>query len=209
MARRPANIQLYLITDRTQTNGRALVDVVGEAVQGGVDAVQLREKDLNSRDLAVLGRVLLSVCRAHGARLLINDRIDVALAIGADGVHLPAASFACADARRLIGDHRIIGVSTHSLAEAEAAANAGADFVVFGPVYETPAKRAFGTPVGETALAEVTRRSSVPVLALGGVGPQQVASVRRCGAAGIAVVRAICAASDPRRAAITLRAALS
>jgi len=148
------------------------------------------------------------VCHQHGARLLINDRVDVALAAGADGVHLPATSFACGDARRLIGDERLIGVSTHSVAEVAAAAQSGADFVVLGPIYATPSKVSLGQPLGTAVLAAATRRAAVPVLAIGGIDAVNAAAVMQCGATGIAVVRALCASPDPRRAAINLRAAL-
>jgi thiamine-phosphate pyrophosphorylase len=180
--------------------------VVAAAVRGGVDAVQLREKDLSARALAELARALLPLCRRHGARLLISDRIDVALAVNADGVHLPAASFSVADARRLLGN-RLIGVSTHSVRDVQAAV--GADFVVLGPIYATPSKAEFGAPLGLAVLAEATGCATMPVLALGGITPARVASVRAHGAAGIAAVRAVCGASDPAAAASSLRAALN
>ena len=175
------------------------------ALQGGVDAVQLREKDLQGRELLALASRLRDLCRSYGARLLINDRIDVALAVGADGVHLPVNSFAPADARRLLGPQALIGASTHSLDEARAAANGGADFIVFGPVFKTPSKRGFGAPVGLDTLAEVTRTVDIPVLAIGGVAADGVYAVRQRGARGIAVISALLAADDPRAAAAELR----
>jgi thiamine-phosphate pyrophosphorylase len=199
-----AGFRLYLVTDRRQTAGRPLPDVVEAALQGGVDAVQLREKDLPARDLAALAERLAGICRRHRARLLVNDRVDVALAVGADGVHLPADSFAPADARRLLGPEALIGVSTHTLADARAAQDAGADFVVFGPLFDTPAKRIYGPPLGLAALAEVTRAVRLPVLAIGGVRAAHVAAVRRHGAAGVAVVSAILGAGDPSAAAAAL-----
>ncbi len=199
---------LYLVTDRTRTAGRPLPQVVEQALQGGVDAVQLREKDLSAGELLALAHSLGALCRRHGATFLINDRIDVVLAADADGVHLPVDSFAPADARRLLGPDVLIGASAHSLAEARAAAGGGADFVVFGPIYETPSKRTFGSPVGLDALAEVTRSISPPVFAIGGVTAERVCSVRQHGAYGIAVVSAILEADDPRAAAAALRAAL-
>ncbi len=200
---------LYLVTDRTRTAGRPLLDVVEQALQGGVDAVQLREKDLSGAALFELAQRLRDLCRRHAARLLINDHIDVALAIGADGVHLPADSFAPADARRLLGPHALIGASTHSLEEAQAAAADGADFIVFGPVFETPSKRGYGPPIGLEALSEVTRAIALPVFAIGGVTTDRVEAIRRCGAQGVAVISAIVEAGDPRAAAAALRAALS
>ena len=200
--------RLYLVTDRTRTAGRALIEMIERALAGGVDAVQLREKDLPANELVDLAQRLLPLCRRHSARLLINDHVDVALAVGADGVHLPADSFAPADARRLLGANALIGVSTHSLAAARAAAAGGADFVVFGPIFDTPSKRGYGTPFGLEALAEVTRSVRLPVLAIGGLTSARVAGVRQRGASGVAVVAAISEADDPTAAAAALRAAL-
>ena len=201
--------RLYLVTDRQHTAGRRLVDVVEQALRGGVDAVQLREKDLGAGELLALGRELLGLCRRYGARLLLNDRVDIALAIGADGVHLPADSFAPGDARHLLGPRAVIGVSTHSLDDARAAQQAGADFIAFGPIFDTPSKRTFGPPLGLESLAAVTHAVTLPVLAIGGIGAQQVAPVRAHGAHGIAVIAAIAEAPDPYRAARELQGALS
>jgi thiamine-phosphate pyrophosphorylase len=198
--------QLYLITDRKRTGGRRLLDVVEAALQGGVEMVQLREKDLPVAELLDLACALRQRCRHYGARLLVNDRADVALAAKADGVHVPVHSFTPADARRLLGPAALIGCSTHSLAEARAAADGGADFIVFGPVFDTPSKRAFGPPVGLSALAEVTREVSLPVLAIGGISAERIETVRKHGARGVAVVAAILEAGDPRAAARALRA---
>jgi thiamine-phosphate pyrophosphorylase len=197
---------LYLVTDRTRTRGRPLIDVVEAALRGGADAVQLREKDLPVAELFDLACKLRERCRQYGARLLISDRVDVALAAEADGVHLPVNSFAPPDARRLLGPAALIGCSTHSLAEARAAADGGADFIVFGPVFDTPSKRPFGPPVGLSALAEVTREVCLPVLAIGGITAERIETVRRHGGRGVAVVSAISESADPRAAARALRA---
>jgi len=197
---------LYLVTDRTRTHGRPLIDAVEAALQGGVDALQLREKDLPAAELFVLACKLRELCRHYGARFLVNDRVDVALAAKADGVHLAVNSFTPADARRLLGPEALIGASAHSLAEARAAANAGADFIVFGPVFDTPSKRSFGPPVGLNALAEVARSISLPVLAIGGITAERVEAVRQHGGRGVAVVSAILEAADPRAAATALQA---
>jgi thiamine-phosphate pyrophosphorylase len=193
---------LYLITDRTQMRGRPLLEVVAAALRGGVDAVQLREKDATARELVEWGRALRRLCDEHGARLLINDRIDVALAVDADGAHLPATSFLVADARRLLGN-RLIGVSCHSLAEIDAVR--GADFAVLGPIYATPSKAAYGAPLGPVTLEAAVGRAAMPVLAIGGIDTARAAEVRARGAAGIAVIRAICAADDPTAATVALR----
>jgi len=198
-------IRLYLITDRTQTRGRRLVDVVEAAVRGGVDAVQLREKDLPARELIELARALRGICRRYGAQLLINDRIDVALAADADGVHLRATSFDVADARALLGN-RLIGVSCHSVADVENAR--GADFVVLGPIYATPSKAEYGTPLGLAVLARAVKHAPMPILALGGVDREHAGELRQFGASGVAVIRAICAADDPAIAAALLQSAV-
>lgn len=203
MARTPT---LYLITDRRQTLGRSLVDVVRAGLDGGVDAVQLREKDLLGADLLRLADQLRELTTRYDALLLVNDRVDVALAAEADGVHLGQNAMPATTARHLVGRDRLIGVSTHSHAEARAAEGAGADFVVFGPVYWTASKAAFGAPRGPAELAAVAASIHVPVLAIGGITLERVTEIRQAGVSGIAVISAIVAAGDPARAARELSA---
>jgi thiamine-phosphate pyrophosphorylase len=198
------NRSVYLVTNRAQTRGRPLVAVVEAALGGGVRWVQLREPDLPGRDLLALARELRALTARFGARLLVNDRIDVALASDADGVHLPANSFTVADARALVGPGRLIGVSTHRPDEVRVAAAAGADFAVFGPVYDTPSKAAYRAPQGLAALADAARAAAIPLLAIGGVTAARVPELRAHGAAGVAVIRAILAADDPAAAARAL-----
>jgi thiamine-phosphate pyrophosphorylase len=201
-----ARLSVYLVTDRAQTRGRPLLAVVEQALRGGVRAVQLRERAIESRELLILARELRALTRRYDALLLINDRIDIALACDADGVHLPTHSFRVADARVLIGATRLIGVSTHRVDEVTAAAEAGADFVVFGPVYETPSKQAYGAPLGLTALRTATH-AGIPVLAIGGItAAARAAEARASGAAGVAVIRALLGADDPAAAAVDLNA---
>ena len=200
--------RLYLVTDRARTGGRPLLEVVEAALRGGVDAVQLREKDVPGGALFDLGRELRRQCTRYGARLIVNDRIDVALAVGADGVHLPVDSFSPGDARTLVGPTRLIGVSTHSIEQAQRAAAGGADFVVFGPIFDTPSKRPFGPPLGLEALAQAAGAVAVPVLAIGGVTAERADAARRHGAHGIAVIAAVLEAADPTAAARALRRAL-
>jgi thiamine-phosphate pyrophosphorylase len=133
----------------------------------------------------------------HGARLLINDRVDVALAVAADGVHLGGRSLPVATVRRLLGPDRLIGVSTHHPAEIAAAAAAGADFATFGPVYATPSKLPYGQPLGLAALRQACHASPVPVFALGGIRAAHLAALQAAGCAGVAVISAIIAATDP------------
>ena len=195
---KPIDFTLYLITDRHQVPaGRTLAQTVEAALRGGVRGVQLREKDLPAADLLPLAVELRAITRAFDARLLINDRIDVALAVAADGVHLGGHSLPVASARRLLGPDRLIGVSTHHPAEIAAAANAGADFVTFGPVYATPSKIRFGPPLGTDALREACTAATIAVFALGGIKSKALPQLRACGAHGIAVISAIIAAPDP------------
>ena len=196
--------RLYLVTDRGRTHGRPLLEVIHRALAGGVDTVQLRERDLDTRELVLLARDALELCRKHQARLLINDRIDVALAVGADGVHLPASSFSPADARRLLGADGWIGVSTHSHHEARTALAEGADFVVYGPIFDTESKRPYGAPLGVESLNELCRGGTGPVVAIGGINAGRASQLRAAGAHGIAVIGAILEAPDPQAAASDL-----
>lgn len=147
---------------------------------------------------------LRSITSAFGARLFINDRLDVALAVGADGVHLGAASLPIREARRLAGPRFLIGYSAHACDEACQAEADGADFITFGPVYHTPSKASFGPPFGVGALKMVCSRVNIPVFALGGVKITSISEVLAAGAGGIALISAIMASSDPRQAAVSL-----
>ena len=198
----PIDFNLYLITDRTQVaTNHTLLSAIDSALQGGVKAIQLREKDLSAAALLPLALELRDLTRQYNARLLINDRIDIALAVQADGVHLGEHSLPTDVVRQLVGPELLIGVSTHSNADISRAAEQGADFVTFGPVYATPSKADFGPPQGLKALTEACRGSSLPLFALGGITPPRAAEVREAGASGIALISAICANPDPRTAA--------
>lgn len=192
------DFSLYLITDRHQARGGDLPAVVEEALAGGVRCVQLREKDLPPSELLALARHLREMTARHGALLLINDRIDVALAVGADGVHLGETALPADIARQLLGPERLIGVSCHDRQGALAAAEKGADFITFGPVYHTPSKAAYGKPVGIGRLADVARSLPIPVFALGGVKGEQIPELLAAGAAGIALISAVIAAEEPQ-----------
>ncbi len=187
---------LYLITDRVASS-RPPADVVEECLGAGLRAVQLREKDLPARDLLALATTLREATRRHGARLVVNDRADVALAAGADGVQRTHASLPVRALREISPPGFLVGASVHSAAEASRAERDGADFLVFGPVYDTPSKRAYGPPQGLTALEGVTRAVSRPVIAVGGLTPERVRDVRAAGAAGVAVIGAIYGAARP------------
>ena len=195
------DFRLYLVTDRRRAAGGDLPAAVERALEGGVRAVQLREKDLPGLELYELAVVLRAITSRHGARLLVNDRLDIALAAGADGVHLGVASIPPGEARRLLGPEALIGCSTHDLRELAEAAAGGADFATFGPVYATPSKEAYGPPVGIEALRHACAASGIPVFALGGVGAGNVGEVLAAGAGGVGVIGAILAAPDPGAAA--------
>jgi thiamine-phosphate pyrophosphorylase len=202
------DFDLYLISDRHLTAGRSLPAVMEAALCGGVRAIQVREKDLAPRELYPLARKLRQLTWQHGARLLINDRIDIAMAVQADGVHLTTTSLPVAVARQVLGAEALIGVSTHNLVEAQAAADGGADFLVFGPVFFTPSKAPYGEPVGLAALRAVRSAVKTPILAIGGIKKDNVEQVLATGADGIAVISAIIAADDPAAATRDLLATL-
>lgn len=195
------DFSLYLITDRKQTPGGDLCSAVEGALRGGVRAVQLREKDLSARELYELACRVKNITSRYGAKLLINDRLDVALAAGADGVHLGESSLPLQHARKIVGDRLLVGVSCHGREGALAAQENGADFITFSPIYFTPSKAPYGEPVGTERLAEACRLLRIPVFALGGIKKERVREVLDQGARGIALISAILAAKDPERAA--------
>ena len=187
---------LYLITDRAAAS-RPPADVVEECLAAGLRAVQLREKDLEARDLLTLADTLREATQRHGARLIVNDRADVALAASADGVQRTHSSLPVSALRGFTPPGFLVGASVHSEAEARDAAAQGADFIVFGPVYDTASKRRYGPPQGLAALEAVTHAVDRPVLAVGGLTPERVPEVLAAGAAGVAVIGAIYAAARP------------
>jgi thiamine-phosphate pyrophosphorylase len=189
-----------LISDRTLVPDLArAVERATRDLPRGAATVHLREKDLGGRALLDLARALRAATRAGGHALIVNDRLDVALAAGADGVHLPSAGVPPAEARRLLGPGALVGVSCHSADDVRRARDAGADWATFGPVFDTPSKRRYGAPLGLAALGDAARLG-LPVVALGGVEPGNVAAVRAAGARGVAAIRAWLAAADPAAA---------
>jgi thiamine-phosphate pyrophosphorylase len=201
------HFDLYLVSDRAQTGGRDLLWVLERALEGGVRAVQLREKDLSGRELFHLAERTKRLCDRFGAALFINDRIDVALGVHAEGVQLASASMPVEAARLLLGEKRLIGVSTHSMKEAEAAQRARADFILFGPVYFTPSKAAYGKPQGIAVLKEVVEKIRLPVYAIGGIKEENVGEVKATGVKGVALISAVLAAAAPAEGARDIIAA--
>jgi thiamine-phosphate pyrophosphorylase len=189
--------RLYLITDRKLFNGQCQMYLALEtALEAGVKLVQLREKDLSVRELLDTAGWVRELTREYGARLMINDRVDIALSIGADGVHLGQAGMPAYAVRKIMGSKFLIGVSAHSIDEAVKAEEEGADFIALGPVYETPSKSGHGNPIGIRTLRKAKSHVSAPVFAIGGMKPDKVKEVREAGAHGIAVISAILASRD-------------
>lgn len=216
MSEQRIDFGLYLITDRKLLPGRwlpatehdilaadhsLLIAVVEEALKAGVRAVQLREKDLETRDLLELAYKMRDLTANYGARLFINDRADISLCVNADGVHLGQTSMPVFAIRKVVGDRMMIGVSTHSLDEAEIAEREGADFITFGPIYQTPSKLKYGAPVGLDALEEVSGKAALPVFGIGGIKPYNIMDVIGSGARGVAVISGILGENNPAAAA--------
>jgi thiamine-phosphate pyrophosphorylase len=201
--------RLYLITDRRRNSGPSLLEALDDALRAGVRLVQIRERDLPAADLLALAERAVVLAEARGARVLVNDRADIAILARAAGVHLRAASLPVAAARRLVGPTRLIGASVHSPAEARAASDAGADFVLFGPVFATPDKARFRPPQGLAELRLAARAASVPLFAVGGVTPENAADCLAAGAHGVATIGGVFAAPSAGGAAAAYFRALS
>jgi thiamine-phosphate pyrophosphorylase len=179
----------YYITDRLSTGGiEALAGHIEAALAGGIEWIQIREKDLMARDLSALIRRVMGLPNPYGTRILVNSRADVALACGAHGVHLPADSVAPQRLRAIAPTPFLIGVSAHSIDEVRRAESEGADYVVFSPVFATASKAAYGPPQGLDRLREACRAARIPVIALGGITLDNAADCIACGAAGVAGV---------------------
>ena len=197
--------RLYLVTERSLARGRSIAWLVEAAVRGGVTAVQLREKSCPASDFVQLGRELKKLLASHQVPLIVNDRVDLALEIGADGVHIGQHDMDSGRARRLLGPDAIIGLSIETVEQARAAVSLDVDYLGVGPVFATATKMDAAPPLGLAALARVRAISRHRVVAIGGIGLENARQAIRSGADGVAVVSAICAAGDPERAARDLR----
>ena len=203
--RRPDRPHLHLVTDPRFSHA-VLLAAVRAAAEHGLDWVQVRDHRATARDLFALAQEVIAICRPRGVRVAINDRLDVALAVRADGVQLGEQSLPVSVARQITGD-RQIGASVHTLAAANQAVADGADWLTFGHIFPT-ASHPDEAPRGIDELAQVAQAVPLPVIAIGGIGPDQVGPVMAAGAAGIAVISAILNAPDPALAAAELRQAL-
>lgn len=192
---------IYLVTDEQASLGRSVFSIVSEAVKGGVSCVQLREKNRGTRDFLEQATALKKILAPTGIPLIINDRIDIALAANADGVHIGQSDMPYADARKLMGDDAIIGLSVETWDDVEEAEGLDVDYLGVSPVFATPTKTDTKTPWGIDGLKKIKQFSRHPLVAIGGLGESNTKEVVNAGADSIAVVSAICSAKDPLKAA--------
>jgi thiamine-phosphate pyrophosphorylase len=194
-------LQLYVVTDE-RANGEEMIPIIREAIAGGATAIQLRRKQELGRQFVELGRLIRKITREHGVLFFVNDRVDVALLVDADGVHIGQDDISCRDARRLVGD-RIIGVSADTVEEALAAERDGADYLGVGAVYPTQSKADAGY-TGLDGLAKIVQAVQIPVVGIGGIHAGNVTAAIQAGADGAAVVSAVMSAANPKAAAADL-----
>jgi thiamine-phosphate pyrophosphorylase len=188
--------RLFLVTDRHQTKGRPLVPLLQRVLTAAAPAIQLRERDLSARELVTLALEVQAVTASRRSQLLINDRIDVALALEGVGVHLRNNSLPVSVARQVLGTQRLLGISVHAVEEAVQVESQGADYIVLGPIYETPSKQMFGPPLGIHTLERACRLVRLPIIGIGGVTAARAREMRRAGAFGVAVITAVLGAAD-------------
>lgn len=206
MKLRPEELRLYAITDRTWAKGMdGVLDQVEAAIKGGATFVQVREKHLDAREFLTEARWVVELCHKHGVRCVINDNIDIALLSGADGVHVGQDDMACAKARVMLGEGRIIGVSAHTIEEAVAAEAAGADYLGSGAAFPTNTKDVTGHYVTPEEYAAITSAVKIPVVAIGGITRDNISQLNGRGLAGVAVVSALFAEADVEQAAREMR----
>ncbi|MFE0755077.1 thiamine phosphate synthase [Inquilinus sp. NPDC058860] len=203
------DLSVYLVTDTRLSGPRGVAAVAAAAARGGITIVQLRDPDATTRALIAAAGALQAVLAPHGIPLVINDRVDVALAVGADGVHLGDRDMPAATARRLLGPGRIVGVTVHDAAEARAVDPAVADYAGIGPVFATSTKAEARPAIGVDGFRVLRRLVPLPAVGIGGIDAAQTADVIAAGADGVAVVSAICAAPDPEAAARAIAAAVA
>ena len=196
---------LYLVTDRDLARGRSTFEIVKAAVDGGVTVVQLREKHCSTREFIEQALAIKNFLKARKVPLIINDRLDVAQAVKADGVHLGQTDMPLEMAKDILGDSMLIGISAESLEDAIAAEKGGADYLGVSPIYTTSTKTDTAPPLGLAGLREIRKAVSLSLVGIGGLNKENSAEAIRSGADGVAVVSAIVAADDPKAAAIELK----
>ncbi|MFH1003621.1 MAG: thiamine phosphate synthase, partial [Chloroflexota bacterium] len=198
---------LYVIIDTAVLGGRAPVAVAAQAIRGGARVIQMRDKSLPDGERLALASDLQKLCRDEGVLFIVNDRLDIALASGADGLHLGQTDLPATAARRLLPIDKLLGISAATVAEAAAAAEAGADYIAVGAIYATPTK-AGAEAVGPARLAQVRQAVSLPLVAIGGINRDNAAAVMAAGAQSVAVISAVVQAKDPEAAARQITTAL-
>jgi thiamine-phosphate pyrophosphorylase len=196
---------LYLVTDARLSGGRSNRQVIAAAIRGGATLVQYREKNASTRSMIDEALQLRELCRAEGVAFIVNDRVDLALAVDADGVHVGQDDLPASLARKLIGPGKILGVSAENVEQARAAIASGADYLGVGALFATATKPDAGNPIGIRGLESIVRASTVPIVGIAGINASNAAGVIRAGAAGVAVVSAVVSAPDVERAARELR----
>ncbi|RPH88569.1 MAG: thiamine phosphate synthase [Deltaproteobacteria bacterium] len=200
---------VYLVTDRGQCRNRSLQDIVLQAVRGGAAYVQLREKDLSTRDFVEEAIAVKKLLLPFHVPLIINNRIDVALACGADGVHIGQEDMPYATARKLMGQEAIIGLSVETWADVEASQNLDVDYIGVSPVFATPTKTDTKEPWGLEGLRKIKSFSRHPLVAIGGINESNARTVVKAGADCLAVVSAVCSADDPAAAVAKLQSIIN
>ena len=191
---------VYLVTDRELARGRTTLEIAGAAIRGGVSCIQLREKMCSTREFIDESLAIRSLLARHGIPLIINDRVDVALAVKADGIHLGQKDMPCSMARQIIPESMIVGISVESLDDAIAAQKDGADYLGVSPIYPTPTKTDTAQALGLEGLRSIRSEVNLPLVGIGGLNADNAATVIYNGADGVAVVSAIVAADDPEAA---------
>jgi len=199
------DLSLYLVTDRSLSGGRSLEWIVEEAVKGGVTMVQLREKDCATRDFVDLAVKLKQILQPYHVPLIINDRLDIVLASGADGLHIGQSDMPYDVAREILGDIKIIGLSVETIAQARDANFLDVQYIGISPVFATATKSDTNTPLGLEGIREIASFTRHPMVGIGGIHAWNARAVIDAGAGGVAVVSAIMSASDPARAAFTIK----
>ena len=189
-------LKLHVLTDRDWSRGRDMVTVARAALAGGATVIQLRDKTASTRSLVEAGQALRQLTSQYGALLIVNDRIDVALAVDADGAHVGQDDMPGEIARRLLGTKRILGISAGTMEEAQVALAAGADYLGVGPIFATRTKADAGTPIGTQLLRDLSARAEIPLVAIGGITADNAGAVIEAGATGVAVITAVVNAQD-------------